>query len=108
MPHLKTFEKKCPCEDCISMAICRHKHYMDLFDDCILLRDHIRLHDIATHRSGRKVYELQRILKPTIWVFKFDKEYHRTFPLVFSLNEQGEIISPSIGTIDDEEIEYEQ
>jgi hypothetical protein len=33
----------CPCERCVVLAICKHKDYRDLMDECELVRNHLYL-----------------------------------------------------------------
>lgn len=61
---------KCPCEGCITLAICRHKDFYDLYRQCQMLLDiepnylfpHLRNHDF--------VKVLYAALQPTAWTYK--------------------------------------
>ena len=57
---------KCPCEDCICLAICRHKEYLKLFHDCELLRTENNFDRIYTKRKVR-LPTIQNVLNPTRW-----------------------------------------
>lgn len=74
---------KCPCEECISLAICRHKEYKNLFHNCSIINDHIRAHRDPEYRNAERIYELERILNPTNWAYILDKKYACDNPLVF-------------------------
>ena len=60
---------KCPCKECISLAICRHKDYLVLFDQCSMVRTYISDHANYKKRSNFKVNRLCNVLKPTIWTY---------------------------------------
>ena len=74
---------KCPCEDCICLAICRHKEYPDLFQDCILLREYEPAYSNHKLRSPTRIYSLQAILNPTIWVHGYDPDYYTKRPVIY-------------------------
>lgn len=57
-----------PCEECICLAVCRHKPYDTLINECIIL--YKRLHFVSGSRV--KTYtsvlsETRSIMKPTKW-----------------------------------------
>ena len=67
---------KCPCDKCICIPVCRHKHYCILYRDCILLKRYEPNYDLVTVRNSDHLFTLHKILKPTTWnVYKFDKHY---------------------------------
>lgn len=66
--------KKCPCMNCISLAICRHKRYNQLFNDCILLRIYEPNETHISKRNDKGIYLLQEILNPTMWAYKVDEK----------------------------------
>jgi hypothetical protein len=61
---------KCPCENCVCMAICRLKTYPELFLQCTLLLDYEPRYSSKNGRDYRKMYRLQDILKPINWQYK--------------------------------------
>jgi len=64
---------KCPCEECISLAICRHKPYTKLFRDCVLLQRYDPKYRSTFKRSVAKHLLIQNILKPTVWKYERQK-----------------------------------
>jgi hypothetical protein len=61
--------EKCPCIDCITLPICRHKSYMDLLKDCILIEDY------KNRNPYKKLETIQYILKPSIWNYDYTTNY---------------------------------
>lgn len=55
--------KACPCHECICLAICRHKYYFNLVNQCFDLNAFIYQ---FPHRDKR--HELESIMKPTRWM----------------------------------------
>jgi len=60
-------DKKFPCIDCICIPICRHKQYMDLFNDCILLKKYEPAYNSLVCRDTQQMYQIEETLKPTKW-----------------------------------------
>lgn len=57
---------KCPCEQCVCLAICRHKTFPELFIDCDMIRKYEpHYKDGILKRSH--MLDIERILQPTIW-----------------------------------------
>ncbi len=82
-----------PCKDCLLVPSCRHKRYMTLFEDCILLRRHIPFHDHTHRRDIYNMNNLQDLLKPSRWIFgpKISR-YYSNSPLVqerLDINEEA-------------------
>jgi len=76
-----------PCENCIVLAICKHKDYHKLFTSCKLLEEAIpTFNKTLDYRDNNAVWELLNILKPTQWklsvegyiLFKGQDEFHWT------------------------------
>ena len=65
--------KELPCEQCISLAICRHKSYLALFWDCSLLRIYEPRYQELTGRNEDLILKLVSVLEPTLWSFKPEK-----------------------------------
>jgi hypothetical protein len=57
----------CPCEECISLAICRHKSYLKLFQDCILLRIYEPFYNMIDNRDDFRIRLLAKTLNPLNW-----------------------------------------
>jgi hypothetical protein len=70
---------KCPCEGCITLAICRHKTYTRLFRDCILLREYDPKYNITSKRSVANHLLIQNTIKPTIWKYERKKKRYYVF-----------------------------
>jgi len=62
---------KCPCEECISLAICRHKHIHIMFKECSIVRKYDPKHDLVKLRTVDKLFLLQKVMNPTIWEFGY-------------------------------------
>lgn len=60
-------EKTCPCEGCISLAICRHKDYYDLFQQCIIIREIDPYYNRPMNRDRVFTRLLFKTLNPTEW-----------------------------------------
>jgi hypothetical protein len=60
---------KCPCEECLKVAVCRHKDYDRIIHSCIDLKEYV-LGDRKDHRKRVKVF--CSILNPVNW--KLGKE----------------------------------
>ncbi|MHA1972871.1 MAG: hypothetical protein ACTSW1_07755 [Candidatus Hodarchaeales archaeon] len=77
-------KKKCPCIDCICVAICRNKPFYKLFLGCSIAE--------AYHRDWRVVdggkhsdviFEFQEALNPTEWFYNFDlDENYKYIPIM--------------------------
>ena len=60
-------DKKCPCKDCICIPVCRHKPYMNLFHDCILLRRYEPAYDRLLYQNTEHRHDIEETLKPSKW-----------------------------------------
>lgn len=58
---------KCPCESCISMAICRNLSYLKLFSKCILLRRYEPFYSSVRIKNLKKMKTIEKTLKPLTW-----------------------------------------
>ena len=62
---------KCPCENCITLAICRHRDYHDMLSHCKLVDNllYLRGEGIAkrTKDFNHMIIMMRDILKPTDW-----------------------------------------
>ena len=57
----------CPCENCICISVCKHKHYVQLFINCILLKKYLPNYQDARKRSQNRLSNLYNIIQPTTW-----------------------------------------
>ncbi len=85
--------KICPCEQCLTKAICRNRRYHDLLELCEPLSDFLYLsipephlagnirseREIQTHR--RRVLRFQTVIKSTIW--RLGEETPNGFNIVY-------------------------
>ena len=62
---------KCPCENCICIPLCRHKHIHQLFRECSILHRYDPEYDNVEKRKKERLFHLQRIMKPSRWEFGF-------------------------------------
>jgi hypothetical protein len=64
-------EVNCPCIDCILIAICRHKYFVDLKNDCELVEQFL-FEGMAYNRRREdfdyRIYQVFLAIKPTKWV----------------------------------------
>lgn len=56
---------RCPCDNCITVAICRHKSFSDVIE-CPLVKEFIRGYSMEMLWECRT--EIQKTLKPTRWM----------------------------------------
>jgi len=83
---------QCPCDGCISVAICRHKSYSNLFKQCSDLKDYIPTQTHPYLRNRERILEVQEILNPRDWAFLVDHQYTEyDYPLVLrkTYNDDG-------------------
>lgn len=59
-----------PCKECVSIAICRHKEYLQLFDDCSIIKSFVPDHRHRHIRNSVKIKLLCNDLKPTKWKYR--------------------------------------
>lgn len=57
--------KSCPCEGCITYAVCRHKRYNDLIQECSIVRKYLDFENYTVHK--KRCIDLLIALKPTEW-----------------------------------------
>ena len=62
---------KCPCENCICIAVCRHKPYFQLFQKCILLRIYEPAYNVREQRDVTRIEAIYKILKPREWIYVY-------------------------------------
>lgn len=57
----------CPCNNCICVAICRYKYYVDTFHECSLLYNYEPYFDAWWGRDPDKIVNIFEILNPEKW-----------------------------------------
>lgn len=57
----------CPCENCICVPMCKNKSFMQLFNDCILMRIYEPRHSEASKRDPFHMLKIVDHLQPTTW-----------------------------------------
>lgn len=57
---------KCPCEDCLCIPICRHKHYYTLFHECLLISIYVENPYLAKICIN-EIKITEKFLKPSSW-----------------------------------------
>lgn len=72
----------CPCEQCICLAICRHKRYLNMFRDCDILRIYEPHYQSVTRRTAVRIINIVRILEPTIWKYVLYKHFNDHYMVV--------------------------
>jgi len=63
----------CPCDNCICLAVCRHKWFHDLTQNCKLIYDYFS-NDDTTVRKGNTV-EAEKYIRPTRWYVGSELEH---------------------------------
>lgn len=68
---------KCPCYECICVAVCRHKEYLDMINQCKTLLDTLYYDHKVTVEDRREffmdiLFDTEKVLKPTSWRIKVD------------------------------------
>ena len=64
---MKILCKQIPCLQCISLAICKHKRYHQLFDECTIIKKYIPNHRHRHIRNERKLKRLCKQMNPSKW-----------------------------------------
>lgn len=54
---------KCPCDDCIVLAICKNKTIQKLFQECSLMKDYIIDSESSTHTSKTTIIRIDPLYK---------------------------------------------
>lgn len=57
--------KSCPCEGCITYAVCRHKLYYNLLHECSIITEYLDFKNYPVHK--KRCIKLLTTLKPTEW-----------------------------------------
>lgn len=60
-------KEKCPCKACLCVAVCRHKPYSQLFDNCQLVTEYLPYHVFCIKRDDSKLSYIAKALEPTEW-----------------------------------------
>ena len=83
-------EQKCPCENCICVAICHFKEYGELIDNCSLVSKYLIEPRDMSHRPIDRLKKVKKIIKPTLWNFeiRIDKYIGEKYSWIF--NEEKE------------------
>ena len=79
---------KCPCENCIILAVCRHKPYYRLFQECSLIEEYAPLWNTRVKRDPKQIKEIHDILNTTSWEI-LDQHPHQ--PYVWCGVDKGDI-----------------
>ena len=62
-----------PCKNCVTLAVCRHKEYLDLFLDCKLISQFVPSYrKTRDYRHNEKIAELYNTLQSTKWFLSID------------------------------------
>ncbi len=65
-------EDKCPCENCICVAICKMKGYAELVDQCSLITKYLIDPRDINIRPTERLQKLKETINPTFWDYKID------------------------------------
>lgn len=66
----------CPCKECICLAVCKHKMYIDLIKECLTVQHFLPDSCDASCRSDEKLKELYDTIQPSKWIIiKYDNSY---------------------------------
>jgi hypothetical protein len=77
---------KCPCEQCILLAICRHKEYTMLFIECSIIANHVADKNRQDDEDIRikLVEQLETTLNPTKWKYDYYPAENSKHKLIMS------------------------
>lgn len=76
--------KKCPCEECISLAICRHKQFAIIFHQCSIIEDHVTGFNEEGKRDATLIEQLEKTLNPTLWTYDYYQSKNFKYKLVLN------------------------
>lgn len=86
-----------PCEECITLALCKHKGFGELIHDCSKLADLLYYPESpkSFYVLGKRrqetftdfMYELRRIMKPTSWDIKSRYTKRPTIDIISTVGE---------------------
>ena len=68
---------KCPCEECITLSVCRHKPLNALLADCKIVRDLLYYNDGTGTRTrvfSKTLVEMKNTLKPYAWYCEIEND----------------------------------
>ena len=65
-------EKKCPCENCICIAICQSKEYVNLVEQCSLLTKYLIDPCNIEVRPIDRLQKVKELLNPTFWDYEIE------------------------------------
>jgi hypothetical protein len=77
---------KFPCEECISLAMCKHKEFVQLFKDCSIITNHIPDFGNVMKRNKLKIELLEKTIQPVLWTFILKPKYDESYKLIFAKN----------------------
>ena len=72
-----------PCKECMLIAMCRHKFYSKLFEDCSIIKGYIPNANCVPQRDRDKILLLQSILKPSMWKYAYNSLHDSLHYLVY-------------------------
>ena len=61
----------CPCEKCLCLSTCKHKHIHKLFRECSLIKEYEPDYYMINLRDKDRLFYLQKIMRSTVWEFRF-------------------------------------
>lgn len=76
---------KFPCDNCICVPVCRHKHYSNLFADCTLLRN---VFNADSHNLNGVLYVTIKIISVESTKFRHLLQDYLN-PTTWEINEHG-------------------
>lgn len=76
-----------PCKNCITLGVCRHKHYQHLLQECSILR-HLLYEDgdmaevKRTQLFDAILEEVENTMEPSMWIAHMLKVYRHVLTKV--------------------------
>jgi hypothetical protein len=74
METVRNMKDTCPCENCITKSICRHKSYDAMLKDCDLIYNYLYVVNSMEIKEGvnfkKKIYHAFTHLRPSLWGIK--------------------------------------
>lgn len=79
----------CPCDECLCLPICRHKHVHQLFRECKLLQRYNPDYYNMQSEDKSKLFYIQKIMKPTHWEFGYIPNSYKNDPHIYYRHSGG-------------------
>lgn len=65
---------QCPCENCICIAICKTKEYIQLINQCSLITKYLIDPCNISVRPINRLQKVKELINPTFWDYEIETE----------------------------------